>query len=203
MSVLMPAPRRRGEVLRDAVFSAALEELAENGLRGASMDRIARRAGTGKSALYRRWPNARALALDVFISTMEENLPTPETSTGSLRDDLLNSMTTLSKELEGSLGIVLRELISEGAHDPSLVEEFQVRFGLPKQAELVTLLQLAMARGEIPPQPIDPYVLQIPASMVMHSMVMTGACPSADEVGHIIDAIVLPLLKQPRKPPAA
>lgn len=202
MSVSVPTVRRRGEALRDAVFAAALDELAENGLRGASMDRIARRAGTGKSALYRRWPNVRALALDVFISTMEENLPTPDTSTGNLRADLLHSMTTLSRELEGSLGVVMRELISEGAHDPSLVEEFQIRFGLPKQAELVTLLQLAMARGEIPPQPIDPYVLQIPASMVMFTMVMTGTCPSTEEVSHIVDAIVLPLLKHPGAPSA-
>ena len=45
------------------------------GLRGASMDGIAHRAGTGKAALYRRWPNVRALALDVFIGTMEQALP--------------------------------------------------------------------------------------------------------------------------------
>lgn len=189
--------RRRGEVWRDAVFHAAMDELAENGLRGASMARIALRAGTGKSALYRRWPNVRALTLDVFISTMEENLPTAESSSGSLREDLVGSMTTLSEELSGDLGVVLRELISEGAHDPSLVEEFQTRFGLPKQVELVTLLQLAMARGEIPLQPIDPAILQIPAAMVMFSMVMTGGCPSREDAAHIIDAIVLPLLTHP------
>ena len=63
--------RRRGEVLREAVFEAALAEIAERGVRGASMDRIAKRAGTGKAALYRRWPNVRALALDVFITTLD------------------------------------------------------------------------------------------------------------------------------------
>ena len=62
------AIRRRGEVLREAVVDAALVEIAERGVRGASMDRIAKRAGTGKAALYRRWPNVRALALDVFIT---------------------------------------------------------------------------------------------------------------------------------------
>ncbi len=67
--------RRRGEVLREAVFEAALAEIAERGVRGASMDRIAKRAGTGKAALYRRWPNVRALALDVFVTTLAESLP--------------------------------------------------------------------------------------------------------------------------------
>lgn len=190
----MTPQRRRGEALREAVVAAALAEIAEVGLRGASMDRIARRAGTGKSALYRRWPNVRELALDVFITTMQENLPSPEASSGSLRDDLLDSMTTLAAELEGDLGVVLRELISEGAHDPSLVAEFQTRFGLHKQVELVSMLQQAMTRGEIPPGAVDPYVLQLPAALIMHSLVMTGTCPRTEELAHIVDAIVMPLL---------
>lgn len=199
MPISAPA-RRRGEALREAVADATLAEIAQNGLRGASMDGIARRAGTGKSTLYRRWPNVRALALDVFIMTMEENLPAADLSSGSLRTDLLASMTNLATALTGDLGVVLREFISEGAHDPALVEEFQVRFGLPKQAELITLLQQAMERGEIPPGPIDPYVLQLPAALVMHSIVMRGACPSAGELSHIVDAIVLPLLMRPTAP---
>ena len=194
--------RRRGEVLREAVFEAALVELAERGVRGASMDRIAKRAGTGKSALYRRWPNVRALALDVFVSTMEDALPPTSRGTGSLRDDLLASLTTLSTQLTGDLGIVLRELISEAAHDPSLAEEFQTRFGAGKQRELVGLLQDAMARGDIPTQPIDPYVLQVPAALVVHQLVLTGAAPTHQELEHIIDAIVLPLLHATALTPA-
>lgn len=195
-----PHTRRRGAELHDAVFTAALEEIAENGLRGASMDRIAKRAGTGKSTLYRRWSNVRDLALDVAITTMEQNLPGPDVTTGSLRDDLLHSMTRLSEELDGRLGIVLRELISEGAHDPALVAEFQTRFGLPKQAELITMIQQGMGRGDIPPHPIDPYFLQIPSALVMHAMVMTGSCPSQQEAEHIVDAILMPLLHRDRSP---
>lgn len=186
--------RRRGAAFQEAVAAATLAEIADKGLRGASMEGIARRAGTGKSSLYRRWRDVRALALDVFIDTMQETLPRPDTTSGSLRQDLLTSMTTLSRELEGDLGVVLRELISEGAHDPSLVAEFQTRFGLPKQAELVTMLQLAITRGDIPPQAIDPYVLQLPAALVMYRLVLTGACPSEEEVEHIVDRVVLPLL---------
>jgi AcrR family transcriptional regulator len=188
------AIRRRGEVLREAVFDAALAEIAERGVRGASMDRIAKRAGTGKSALYRRWPNVRALALDVFLGTMEEALPPATASTGSLREDLLSSLTALSTELSGDLGVVLRELISEAAHDPTLSAEFQTRFGMRKQVELVGLLQEAMARGDIPTQQVDPYVLQVPAALVVHQLVLTGSAPSVHELEHIVDAIVLPLL---------
>ncbi len=197
MSLPCPVSRRRGEVLREAVFDAALAEISDNGLRGASMDRIARRAGTGKSALYRRWPNVRALALDVFITTMEESLPGPDTDTGHLRTDLLASLTALSSHLQGDLGVVLRELISEGAHDPDLGAEFQTRFGREKEAEVVAMLQRAMARGEIPVRPVDPVVMQVPAAMVVHQLVLTGRAPSVPELEHIVDAIVLPLLREP------
>ena len=88
----MPTPvptssRRTGDDLIRAVHAAALAEISENGLRGASMDRIAKRAGTGKAALYRRWPNVRALGLDVFLVTIAEAVPQAFPNTGSLRED--------------------------------------------------------------------------------------------------------------------
>src|SRR5260370_38349254 len=48
-------PRRRGRALEDAIYRAALDDLAEHGFDGLSIERIAHRAGTGKSAIYRRW----------------------------------------------------------------------------------------------------------------------------------------------------
>lgn len=189
--------RRRGEVLREAVFAAALAEISEVGMRGASMDRIAQRAGTGKAALYRRWPNVRALALDVFISTMEEALPATSPDTGTLRGDLLASLTGLSDELDSDLGIVLRELISEAAHDPNLSAQFQSRFGTRKNDEAMALMQRAMMRGEIPPQAVDPYVMQVPAALIVHQLIMTGSAPRPADVEHIIDSILVPLLMHP------
>jgi AcrR family transcriptional regulator len=197
MCSAMAPQRRRGEALREAVFTAALAEIAAVGVRGASMDSIAHRAGTGKAALYRRWPNVRALALDVFISTMEQALPASNQDTGSLREDLLTSLTTLSSELDSDLGVVLRELISEAAHDPALSEEFQSRFGMEKHIEAMSSLQRAVMRGEIPPQVIDPYIVQLPAALVVHQLIMTGRAPNPSEVEHIVDRIMMPLLMHP------
>jgi len=112
-------------------------------------------------------------------------------------------LTTLTTELDGDLGVVLRELISEAAHNPDLSQEFQQSFGMRKQVELIGMLQQAMARGEIPTQPVDPYVIQVPAALVVHQLVLTGASPTREEVEHIIDAIVLPLLRTPATAPAS
>ena len=190
--------RRRGDVLREAVVDAALVEIAERGVRGASMDRIAKRAGTGKAALYRRWPNVRALALDVFVTTLTESLPPEPPDSGSLREDMITSLTTFTGQLDGGLGVVLRELISEAAHDPSLALEFQTRFGQAKQVEVLGMLQRAMARGEIPAQPVDPYVLELPAALIIHQLLLAGSVPSDAQVEHIVDTMMLPLLGMAR-----
>jgi AcrR family transcriptional regulator len=165
------------------------------------MDRIAKRAGTGKAALYRRWPNVRALALDVFITTLTESAPPTAPDSGSLREDMITSLTTFTGQLDGGLGIVLRELISEAAHDPSLASEFHTRFGQAKQVEVISMFQRAMARGHIPAQPIDPYLLELPAALIIHQLLLAGAVPSHEQVGHIVDAIMLPLLRLPSPVP--
>lgn len=188
--------RRTGDDLVAAVHAAALEEIAENGLRGASMDRIARRAGTGKAALYRRWDNVRALGLDVFLCTMTEAVPSGYPDTGSLRGDLLGSLRAFTDLLRGPLQLVLRELISESAHDHSLVDEFRRRLGEPMQAELLVVLQRAMARGEIPTAPIDPLIFELPDALVIHRLLMFGEVVDDDTCVHLVDRVVLPLLRE-------
>ena len=188
------ATRRTGEELVGAVHEAALAEIAEHGLRGASMDRIAKRAGTGKATLYRRWPNVRALGLDVFLTTMAGAVPSSYPNTGSLREDLLGSMRAFTRLLTGPMQIVLRELISESAHDPSLVAQFRVQMGEPMQTELLAVLQRAMVRGEIPAQPIDPLIFELPDALVLHRLLLGGEVVDDDTCINLVDNVLLPLL---------
>ena len=194
MSAPAQATRRTGEELVSAVREAALAEIAENGLRGASMDGIARRAGTGKATLYRRWPNVRDLGLDVFLTTMAQAVPSSYPDTGSIREDLLGSLRTFAHLLRGPMQIVLRELISESAHDPTLVAEFRARMGEPMQTELVAVLQRAMARGEIPTAPVDPLIFELPDAMVLHRLLIFGEVIDDQTSIHLVDNVLLPLL---------
>ena len=111
---------------------------------------------------------------------------------------MITSLTDVHRRSStGGSGIVLRELISEAAHDPSLAVEFQTRFGQAKQVEVIGMFQRAMARGEIPAQPIDPYVLELPAALTIHQLLLAGTVPTHEQVEHIVDAIMLPLLRLP------
>ena len=187
--------RRTGDELIQAVHAAALAEISENGLRGASMDRIAKRAGTGKAALYRRWPNVRALGLDVFLVTIAEAVPHAFPNTGSLREDLVDSMKSFTSSFRGPMALVLRELISESAHDSALIEEFNRRLGEPMESELVNVLQRAMARGEIPTKPIDPLIFELPDALISHRLLMRGEIIDDITCEHLVDNVILPLLE--------
>ncbi len=186
--------RRTGDELVMAVHQAALAEIAEHGLRGASMDGIAKRAGTGKAALYRRWPNVRELGLDVFLTTMADAVPSSYPNTGSLRGDLLGSLRAFTHLLTGPMQIVLRELISESAHDPGLVREFHARMGDPMQSELLAVLQRAMMRGEIPVQTIDPLIFELPDALVLHRLLLGGEIIDDETCINLVDNVLLPLL---------
>lgn len=186
--------RKTGAEFTDAVFAATLDEVAEHGLRGASMQRIAERAGTGKASLYRRWPNVRALSLDVFLTLISTNAPVTFPDTGSLRDDLFQSIRAFCDALDGPLQLVLRELLAEAAHDPRLVHEFHSRYGQQQEIEVVATLQRAMARGEIPTQPLSPMILELPAAIVVHRLLMDGSVPNEEETAQLVDTILLPLL---------
>src|SRR6056297_3110187 len=188
--------RRTGDELVATVHTAAFEEITDNGLRGASMDRIARRAGTGKAALYRRWPNVRALGLDVFLTTMSQAVPHSYPDTGSLRADLLASMHSFTDILRGPMQTVLRELISESTHDPDLVDEFRTRMAEPMAAELVAVLQRAMARGDIPTKPMDPFIFEIPDAVVLHRLLINGEVIDDQSCARLIDKVLIPLLER-------
>ena len=187
--------RRTGDELIQAVHAAALAEISENGLRGASMDRIAKRAGTGKATLYRRWPNVRPLGLDVFLATIAEAVPQAFPNTGSLREDLVDSMKSFTSAFRGPMALVLRELISESAHDPALIDEFNRRLGEPMESELVNVLQRAMARGEIPTKPIDPLIFELPDALISHRLLLRGEIIDDITCEHLVDNVILPLLE--------
>src|ERR1700674_2444005 len=63
-------PRRAGRPrdarLDEACYRCALEVMLERGYHATTFTEIARRAGVGTPALYRRWPTKAAIAMGLF-----------------------------------------------------------------------------------------------------------------------------------------
>src|SRR5689334_5230778 len=77
--------RPRDPRIDSAVLRSTVELLGESGYAELSVDAIARRAGTSKPAIYRRWPSKAHLVHEaVFPIDSGTELP----DTGSLADDV-------------------------------------------------------------------------------------------------------------------
>ena len=186
-------PRRRGRALEDAIYRAALDELAEHGFDGLSIERIAHRAGTGKSAIYRRW----ATKLDLVVATLADAFPAPgpATTTGDLRTDLLRFHQLMAEALGGTLGAALRANIGQHRQHPELAAALQEQILKPRHRILGELLAAGAERGDVRPGALTPECIQTGPALVRQHFIETGEPPSDEDVRRLVDNVLIPMLR--------
>jgi AcrR family transcriptional regulator len=186
-------PRRRGRALEEAIYHAALEELAEHGFDGLSIERIAHRAGTGKSAIYRRW----ATRLDLVVATLADAFPAPgpAATTGDLRNDLLVFHRRMAEALGGTLGAALRANIGQQRQHPELAAALQERILAPMHRVLGELLAAGAERGDVRPGALTPECIEAGPALVRQHFIETGEPPSDEDVRLLVDNILIPMLR--------
>ncbi len=152
-----PAPARRAPagaaVLREdvtaAIREAVLAELAAVGFARMSIEGVARRAGVGKTAVYRRWKSKLHLVLDLIGAFAADGLPAP--STGSLQGDVRALLEVFSHLLRHPVAsAVIPDLLVEAARHPELADAVRGALleGRRRMAEAV--VTAAQERGELP-----------------------------------------------------
>lgn len=189
-----PSTRRRGRALTEAIYLATLDELARTGFAALSFDKIATAAGTGKAALYRRWPSVEAVVLAALTdpATGFGHPPIPP-RTGSLRADLITLLTQFAHVLDEPCGRALRPLVAYRHLHPELFEQVWGSVVRPAQKVLLGVLGEAAARGEADPA----RVTERTASIGPRMLLMEAWCADAvsdDEVAQFVDEILVPLL---------
>lgn len=196
----MVAERRRGVVLEQAILRAAAEELAEVGFPGLTMDGVARRAGTNKNAIYRRWPSRAALAVAAYREFAERRLELPDT--GSLRGDALELLRGANRQWSSPLGDVLRGLLAGIGDDPELLRQVQQASNDGGSAVWLTVLGRAVARGEARPEALYPRVATVAVVLLRNEFITRGAPSVPDSMlVEIVDEVYLPLIRGRGAPP--
>jgi AcrR family transcriptional regulator len=191
------ASRRRGAALEEAILDAAAEVLTVSGVAGLTMDEVARRAGTNKNALYRRWPNRVALGVAAYrrLAAAEPVLP----DTGSLRGDALELLRRANSTWSSPYGEILRGLIAAAGGVPELLAELRgpAAGGADGyDAAWLTVLGRAVARGEAAPATLHPRVAGAPTALLRNEYVTRGVPAVPDEVlAEIVDEVFLPLVR--------
>ncbi len=139
--------RPKDESLRPRILDAAREELADAGVEGFSIRRVAARAGVSRNAVAARWSSTESLLEDALgeIATF-----TFETS-GDLHTDLLTLGARFIDNLaSGSLDIQLR-VAADAQRHPDTFARLQQRVLQPMSEALVAAFESAQQSGQIQP----------------------------------------------------
>ena len=188
------AGRRRGATLEQAILRATIDELLESGYEALTMDRVARRAGTNKNAIYRRWPSRAALAVAAYRELNVGEQPLPDS--GSLRDDALELLRRANRSWTSPAGQLRRSLFAGVAHDPELLALLQERANDAGSALWLTVVARAVARGEVRPEALDPRAATVAIVLLRNEYVTRGPTSVPDDVlVEIVDDVYLPLLR--------
>jgi AcrR family transcriptional regulator len=186
--------RRRGAALERAILRAAAEELTESGYAGLTMDRVARRAGTNKNTIYRRWPNRAALGIAAYRHLAVATMQLPDT--GELRGDVLELMRSANRTWSSPIGGILRALLAGARDDPQLLAQIHENSADAGSAAWLTILARAVARGEAVPEALHPRVATVAVALLRNEFVTRGYPTAPDSViVEIVDQVYLPLVR--------
>jgi AcrR family transcriptional regulator len=189
--------RRRGGELEADIRQAVLAELAEAGYRGLSMQGVARRAGTGKAPLYRRWPGKDQMLIDVLASQPPGRDEAPA-DTGQLRGDLIQILGQMAAAMAQPTGRALYALIVEMMlyrdRHPRAAEAIIETLLEPRLDAISAALRRAARRGEIRPGVITGLLAQTGPALVINQLMHYSSPPGQAEIGEIVDRVLLPAL---------
>lgn len=138
------------DAVTDAIRTAYFEEFAEVGYGRLSLEAVARRAGAGKAAIYRRWPSKEAMTIDL-VTQIATAAAADTPDTGSLRGDVLAFLTAADAALRHPLvSRVLPDLFAAGAHHPNIAASLRDKAGGARREKAARILRRAVDRGELP-----------------------------------------------------
>jgi AcrR family transcriptional regulator len=173
------AGRPRDSAVTAAILQAVMAELADNGFRGLTMDAVARRAGVGKSAIYRRWPSKAEMTAEALRTLSVADGPPPDT--GSFAGDievLLDEVRTWLSD--NRIRRVYPDLLAEAQRDQILAEALMDHVGHPRRARAQAVLDRAAGRGELAAGADQDLMLDAMGALVFWRLIALGR-PVTDE----------------------
>ncbi|KQU53334.1 TetR family transcriptional regulator [Rhodococcus sp. Leaf278] len=175
-----------------SIVEAVLDEFSEAGYGRLSMERVAKRARVGKSALYRRWPSKEEMVVAVLSEFSVGLSDAPDT--GTFRGDLRATLGRFVDWIDDPrFSRILPDLVAESARNPRLGELHKQMIGTPRRERSVQILERAVARGEIPEHVDFELALDLIAGPVYWRSTVRGAGVNDKYLDALTDVIVAAL----------
>jgi AcrR family transcriptional regulator len=140
--------RPRSEAVEQAILEAVMK-LLEGGvpLADLSVERIARTAGVGKAAIYRRWSDKEDLVVDVMRASEPAERELPGTS---MRDDLVVLLESLrQRALAGRSSAILHTAHAQMRSSPKIWAAYHADVITPRRDLGLEILRRGRLNGEL------------------------------------------------------
>ena len=186
----MKKGRRRGNALETAILDAAWAELLQAGYSSFTVEAVAKRAGTSRPVLARRWPSRADLAVAALAHYNRINsIEVPDL--GNVRAELIFVLQKLSERGAGTLMNVVLTLNDYFAETNSSIADLRAR--LVGENKFEQVIQRGVARGELDQSRLTSRISSLPLDLLRHEVIMTRKPVSKEVIVEIIDSIFLPL----------
>jgi AcrR family transcriptional regulator len=161
------------EGVTDALTWAFFREWARVGYAALSIEAVAKRAGVGKAAVYRRWPSKLSMAADLLLKSGLEVART--TDTGSLEGDVQAFLADAYKTLRRPLvRRILPDLHAEMRRSAALAKGVRSSLQAERRARGEALLRRAIERGELSASIDVDLALDLMGGLLYWRLIVTG-----------------------------
>lgn len=185
----MGRPRDSGRDL--AILDATLALLTEVGYEQLSIEAVAGRSGAAKTTIYRRYPDKATLVAAAVERRAPEKPPQPEGE--SLRADVHSLTAWLARSIsEQDVGL-LGALFTGMRNDAQLAQA--MRRILRRDETAMTDGLVHQAAERLAPG-AAPLFAEVAPALIVHRIVVAGEPCDAAFLDHLVDDILLPLLRR-------
>ena len=138
--------RPRDPDVTQAILGAVLRLMATDGFAGMSMEAVAREAGVGKPAVYRRFRDKAELVAAAFASVLRPVEPPDRGDTKAEIRELFEAV--IPPDPEGFIGFV-GGIFAEHRRNPEVVEAFRAAVLLPRREAAIRVIRRGRERGDL------------------------------------------------------
>src|SRR5215469_5927754 len=188
------AGRPRSPVVDQAILRAALELFIEHGVAGASIEKIAKRAGVGKTSIYRRWSSREALiaqAIEAFRNTT--GYTTDLLDRTPPRDFVKLLIDACEVIARPEIRKLMARLIGSVPDYPKLIKVYREIYYQPRRAAFVRALARVQTAGLLARNTDLEALVDMLSGALMYHLLMPPV--GEDRVGELRDHMIR-LLRQ-------
>ncbi|MGV9665568.1 TetR/AcrR family transcriptional regulator [Nocardia niigatensis] len=184
--------RPRDPGIEARVFAAVQTVYWETGWSGFTIDAVAKTAGVGRPAIYRRWPTK----IRLLIAALEQVSPLHDPiDTGTTRGDLKELTRQLLAGYQSRSGLVALRVALDARVFPELLEPLTLTISASRLAATREIVRRGINRGELPATTnITTLLEMVTGAALSHILFSNRAarppCPDDAYVERLVDMVL-------------